>query len=232
VVRYLSHLSEQYRTGVTRARKLAAIRAFCGYLVANATLEHSPAEEVKMPKKEKHSPVYLRVDEYLRLLTTAGGNSRDFAILQLFLQTGIRVSELVGLRLSDVDTTNWTLTIHAKNNKERLIYLERKGMQALKSYLSVRPQSLDTHLFLNYEGTGISARGVSDIVEKYRKQAGIQKKISCHSLRHTFATYKASMGVTAFQLKEMLGHDSINTSLLYVHMAMVDPRKLMQQTSL
>ena len=229
---YLSHLAELGRSGVTRARKLAAIREFFKHLVAEGVLAKSPALGIPMPKKEKRSSVFLRTDEYVRLLTAAGGNPRDFCILQLFLQTGMRVSELVNLKLEDIDFVEGTLSIICKGNKQRTIYLEKKGTQALKSYLKVRPQSLDRHVFLNYGGTGISIRGVSDIVEKYRKLAGVTKKISCHSLRHTFATYKATKGVTAMQLQELLGHDNISTSLLYVHMAITDTGKLMEQTSL
>jgi len=139
---------------------------------------------------------------------------------------------LVNLKLNDIDFGAGTLSIIGKGNKQRTIYLEKKGTQALKSYLKIRAPSLDSHVFLNYAGSGISVRGVADIVEKYRKLAGIQKKFSCHSLRHTFATYKASKGVTALQLQELLGHTSIQTSLLYVHMAITDGRKLMEQTSL
>ena len=140
--------------------------------------------------------MFLRVDEYMRLLNAAAGNSRDYAILQLFLQTGIRVAELVGLQLSDIDLEAGTMLVNGKGNKQRTIYLEKKATQALRAYLASRPQSLDQHMFLNYQGTHLSVRGVMDIVEKYRKLAGISKKFSCHSLRHTCATYKAVKGYT------------------------------------
>lgn len=175
--------------------------------------------------------MFLRVDEYMRLLNAAAGNSRDYAILQLFLQTGIRVAELVGLQLSNIDLETGAMLINGKGNKQRTIYLEKKATQALRAYLSNRQQNTDQHVFLNYQGTHLSVRGVMDIVEKYRKAAGITKKFSCHSLRHTCATYKAVKGYTPPDLQELLGHRKPETSLIYVHMAR-DARQLMQQTSL
>ena len=232
IIDYLSFLSGQGRSGVTRARKLASIREYCKFLLAEQTIERSPAEQIAMPRKERKTRVYLRVDEYMRLLGAALGNSRDYAILQLFLQTGIRVGELVNLCLSDIDLTDQTMLINGKGKKQRSVNLEKKATQALKNYLSVRPQSLDGHLFLNYQGTNLSVRGVVDIVEKYRTLAGIQKKFSCHSLRHTCATYKAAKGYTVRQLQALLGHEKAETSLLYTHLVETDSRKLMQETSL
>ena len=175
--------------------------------------------------------MFLRVDEYMRLLNAAAGNSRDYAILQLFLQTGIRVAELVGLSLTDIDLEAGTMLVNGKGNKQRTIYFEKKATQAIRAYLTSRPHSLDQHVFLNYLGSGLSVRGVMDIVENYRKLAGISKQFSCHSLRHTCATYKAVKGYTPPDLQDLLGHKKPETSLIYVHMAR-DARQLMQQTSL
>ena len=229
---YLSSLADLGRSGVTRARKLAALKELFSYLVQEQIIALSPAQTVKMPKKEKRQKTYLRADEYRLLLAAAGGNTRDFAILQVFLQTGIRVSELITITLSDLDLENKTLKVHGKGKKEREIPLEKKGIQSLRSWLAVRPSTSDTHLFLNYEGTGFSIRGVRKIVDKYLKIAGIQKKISCHGLRHTFGTNKAALGMSAFQLKELFGHSNIQTSLDYVHIGTNDIRRAMELTSL
>ncbi len=231
VLDYISSLAGLNRSGVTRARKLASIREYCKFLVEEKSLSSSPAENIALPKKERKQRVFLRVDEYMRLLNAAVGNARDYCILQLFLQTGIRVAELVGLTLSDIDLTEGTMLVNGKGQKQRTIYLEKKATQAIKSYLKERPQSHEQQVFLNYQGTGLSVRGVMDIVEKYRKLAGISKEFSCHSLRHTCATYKAVKGYGPRELQDLLGHEKPETSFIYVHMAR-DAKKLMQQTSL
>lgn len=231
ILDYLSHLAGLGRSGVTRSRKLASIREYCKFLVSEQLLSHSPTDTIVRPKSERKQRVFLRVDEYMRLLNAAAGNSRDYAILQLFLQTGIRVAELVGLQLSDIDLASGTMLVNGKGNKQRTVYLEKKATQALRAYVPIRPHGADQQVFLNYQGSGLSVRGVMDIVEKYRKLAGISKKFSCHSLRHTCATYKAVKGYTPPDLQDLLGHKKPETSLIYVHMAR-DARQLMQQTSL
>src|SRR5438105_8609911 len=129
ILDYLSYLASLGRSGVTRTRKLAAIREYCKFLVDEKLLSSSPAEHIGMPKKERKSRVFLRVDEYMRLLNAAAGNSRDYAILQLFLQTGIRVGELVGLTLPAIDLVEGTMLINGKGMKQRTLYLEKKATQ-------------------------------------------------------------------------------------------------------
>ena len=145
---------------------------------------------------------------------------------------GERVSEAAAICVSDLDLEHKTLTIHGKGSKERVIPLEKKAYQALKSYLAVRPRTVDQHLFLNYQGVGLSVRGVRKVVEKYVKRSGIKKKISCHGLRHTCATNRAALGMNAFCLKTFLGHERIATSLEYVHIGTEELRKPMEVTSL
>ena len=199
----------------------------------HGAIAKSPVATITTPKKERNGRTWLLPEEYNRMLSLAGADPRDYAILQVFLQTGIRVSELCSLRISDIDFSGRTLTVTAgKGMAARTIELEPKGIKAIKSYLAVRPQSLSDHLFLNKEGEPLSERGVRWLVVSYRQQAGIAKKVSCHSLRHTFATYKAEKGVSPFQLKEWLGHANLNTTQIYVHMARTNSRKVMEATSL
>lgn len=112
-------------------RKLATIREYCKFLVREKIISSSPTDNIVRPKQERKQRVFLRVDEYMRLLNAAAGNSWDYAILQLFLQTGIRVAELVGLTLSDIDLEAGTMLINGKGNKQRTIYLEKKATQAI-----------------------------------------------------------------------------------------------------
>lgn len=232
IIEYLSYLAGLGRSGITRARKLASIREFFRYMHDRELIPSSPAASIAIPKKERRQQTYLRPDEYARLLSAAGSNPRDFAILQLFLQTGIRVSELVSLTLADVDLQNKALKVDGKGSKERSIPLEKKAIQAIKNYKAARPQSMDQHLFLNYEGTGLSRRGAEKIIEKYRSLSGITKHFSAHSLRHTFGSYKAEQGISPFQLKEWMGHSSISVTQLYVHMGRESSRRAMEQSSL
>jgi site-specific recombinase XerC len=119
------------------------IREYGKFLVDEGILVSSPAANIAMPKKERKSRVFLRVDEYMKLLNAATGHSRDYAILQLSLQRGIRVAELAGLTLSDIDLDAQTMLINGKGNKQRTVYLVKKAIQALKAYLADRPKSLD-----------------------------------------------------------------------------------------
>src|SRR2546425_4432756 len=229
---YLAYLSSLGRSGVTRARKLAALKSFFAYLKDENMIAISPADTIHMPNKERKRKVVLRTDEYSRMLSEAGGNPRDFSILQVFLQTGIRVSELIAITLEDLDIQSHVLKVHGKGNKERDIPLEKKSVQALKSWLAVRPESQDRHLFLNYTGEGLSIRGVRKIVDKYLKKAGITKQISCHGLRRTFGSAKAGKGMNAFQLQKLMGHERITTTIEYVEIGQEELRRAMEATSL
>jgi integrase/recombinase XerC len=234
ILEYLSFLAKKDLTGVARARKLSAIREYFRFLEGIGEITKSPTAGVETPKREKNARQFLRSDEYTKMLSLAGANARDYAILQVFLQTGIRVSELAHLTLADIDFIKPAITVRGKGNSQREIALEKKGIQALRSYLAVRmaPESTSERLFLNYQGESISERGVRKLVVKYTKAAGITKKASCHTLRHTFATYKAEKGVSPFQLQQWLGHANLNTTQIYVHLGKQNARKIMQDTSL
>ena len=229
---YLKYIEGLGRTNTTRRRKLAALKVFFKFLASGNIIAESPAASVKCPKKEKKRRDYLKPDEYNRVLALAGGHPRDFAILQVFLQTGIRVSELIAIELKDLNVEQKTLLIHGKGQKEREIPLEKKALQALKSWLSNRPQTHDTHLFLNYTGMGLSLRGVRKLVDKYVHEAGITKQISCHGLRRTCLTNKAARNMNAFAIQKLAGHEEMETTRLYVMLGTEELRPLMEATSL
>jgi site-specific recombinase XerD len=233
IAEYLSHLGEHGMSGKTRARKLSAIREYFRFLESEGLVTANPTLGVATPKKEQSGRTALRSDEYTKLLSLAGANPRDYAILQVFLQTGIRVSELCDLTREDIDFEQRLLRITSgKGMKTRTIELEKRGIQAIRSYLAVRPESLSNALFLNYQGERLSTRGVQKMLVKYLKAAGITKKISPHSLRHTFATYKAERGVSPYVLREWLGHARLDTTQIYVHMVRENTKKAMEATSL
>jgi integrase/recombinase XerC len=232
VLEYLSHCAKRELTGIARARKMSAIREYFRFLEGVGLITKSPTIGIETPKREKNGRQVLRPDEYTKMLSLAGANPRDYAVLQVFLQTGIRVSELAHLTIEDIDFIKPSITVRGKGSVEREIVLEKKGVHALKSYLAVRGESFSPRVFLNYQGEPISERGIRKLVVKYRKEAGITKKASCHTLRHTFATYKAEKGVSAFQLQQWLGHANLNTTQIYVHLGKQNARKIMQDTSL
>jgi len=232
VLEYLAALARRGLTGVARARKVSAIREYFRFLEGVEVIEKSPVSGIDTPKREKHTRQFLRSDEYTKMLSLAGANPRDYAILQVFLQTGIRVSELANLTIENVDFIKPAIRVRGKGNTEREIALEKRGVHALKNYLAVRPESHTGILFLNYQDEAISERGIRKLVVKYRKNAGITKRASCHTLRHTFATYKAEKGVSPFQLQQWLGHANLNTTQIYVHLGKQNAKKVMEQTSL
>jgi len=229
---YLGALADKGQTSTTRARKLIALQVFFASLVENGMLPESPAKKIKRPKREQKSKHVLRPDEYNHLLAEAAGNPRDYCVFQLFLQTGIRVSELIALTLSDIELEQKTITIHGKGSKERTIPLEKKSFQALQLYLKHRPAGVDQQVFLNYKGEGLSIRGVRKLVDKYLKRAGITKSISCHGLRRTCLTNKAARNMNAFAIQKLAGHARMETTKIYVQLGTEDLRPLMEQTSL
>jgi integrase/recombinase XerD len=229
---YLSYLANKGRAGTTRSRKLVSLHLFFSYLVQEGVISHSPTAKVKRPRRERKPKHVLRPDEFQRMVGAARGSPRDYALLQLLLQTGIRVSELIAIRLSELGLEHKTLTIHGKGSKECIIPLEKKALHALQSYLVVRPKTTNHHLFLNYQGHGLSIGGVRKIVEKYLKRVGITKKISCHSLHYTCATNSAALWMNTFCLRTPLRHEHMRMSKKYMPIGTEELRKLMEVTSL
>jgi len=233
LVEYLAHLAGRQLTGVSRARKVAALREYFRFLEANDVIARSPMQGIDTPKREQRGRNYLSSEEYNRVLAAAGANPRDFCILTLFLQTGVRISELCALTLTEVDIKGGTLTVReGKGQQAREIALERKAIAALKAWTRARPAGLGRQLFTNYRDEALSEWGVRKLLAKYLKAAGIARKITPHSLRHTFASHKARQGVSAFMLKDLLGHKNIATTQIYVHLEKQDVRKVMEATSL
>jgi len=213
ILDYLSDLGRKGLTGVARARKLSALRELFRFLEAQGIIRKAPTAGIDSPKREKNARAYLRPDEFTKMLSLAGSSPRDYAMLQVFLQTGVRVSELAGLTLSDIDLAKPAITVRGKGNIEREIALEKRGVQAIKNYLAARPQSISSTLFLNYQGFPISELGIRKLVVKYTKDAGITRRASCHTLRHTFATQQGSLTLST------IGHCKPASDRLTAHCA-------------
>lgn len=195
-------------------------------------LENNPAQDLETPKLDKRLPRYLNLDESKRLLSVVANEDnrnkeRDTAILKLFLNCGMRLSELVGINIRDIDFSECKLNVIGKGNKERTLYLNESCVKAIKDYLNVRPKqgikpdklNSDKALFLSERKERISKRTVQHIVEKELKIAGLDtSKFSTHKLRHTAATLMYQYGnVDIRALQVLLGHESISTTEIYTH---------------
>jgi site-specific recombinase XerD len=233
---FMQYLSAQRMSGVTRVRKLAAIRKFFAFMAENKILAGNPANTVKGARREEKEPNILYKEQYKALLYEASDNIRDYAIIQTFLQTGIRLSELVNLRVDDVDFEHRILTVRqGKGKKDRQIPLVDEAAKALRNYLRYRNTELildDDIFFLAKNGTSLNVSSVKYLVAKYVKKAGIRKKVSVHTLRHTFGAHKADKHMSLATLQELMGHKKKETTLKYIHLAKTNLRQEMVETSL
>lgn len=229
----------------TRARKISTIRVFFKYLaVKEKLIDVNPAQNLETPKQDKRMPKYLSLEDSQKLLEIASNEDnrnaeRDFAIITLFLNCGMRLAELVSINIKDIKFDDAKMTVIGKGNKERTIYLNNACMQAIKEYLEVRPKegidykSKDA-LFLSERKERISRRTVQHIVEKELRQAGLDStKYSTHKLRHTAATLMYQYGqVDIRALQELLGHASISTTEIYTHVANEQVRNAVENNPL
>jgi site-specific recombinase XerD len=233
---FMQYLAAKRLTGVTRVRKLAAIRKFFAFLEENSILAANPAHTVKGARREEKEPNILYKEQYKALLYEASDNIRDYAIIQTFLQTGIRLSELANVRVDDLDLEHRILTVRqGKGKKDRQIPLVEDAVKALRNYLRYRNTELivDTEiLFLAKNGTSLNVSTVKYTVAKYVKKAGIRKKVSVHTLRHTFGAHKADKHMSLATLQELMGHKKKETTLKYIHLAKTNLRAEMVQTAL
>lgn len=206
----------------TRARKVASIRSFYKYLVNKAkVMTDNPIQELDAPRQRQTLPRFLTLDECIQLLDSIDGANaeRDFCIITLFLNCGLRISELVGLNLTDVREDR--MRVLGKGNKERFVFLNAACRGALDDWLAVRAQSaaIDPYaLFITRKRTRITKDGVHYMIKKRLKAAGLDsEKYSAHKLRHTAATLMLKNGVDVRTLQEILGHEHLNTTQIYTH---------------
>jgi len=208
-------------SATARARKIASIRSYYKYLLKMNLISENPVQDLDSPKVLKPLPRYLSLDESVNLLESVDGNNaeRDFCILTLFLNCGLRISELVGLNLTDIRADS--LRILGKGSKERVVYLNEACVNSINSYLQYRKNiaSVDKNaLFLSSRRTRISKSTVHNVVKKRLAGAGLDtSKYSAHKLRHTAATLMLHNGVDVRTLQELLGHEHLNTTEIYTH---------------
>lgn len=225
---FLAMLNEQNYSKATSARKLATLRSFYKFLVRRGRLQTSPVAAIRTPKQEKRLPRFLDSQQINTLLACPDTNTllgaRDRAILETLYSSGLRVSELVSLDLSDVDFLGEVIHVRGKGKKERITPIGGSALQALQRYLTfrdadTRKDSFDIQsLFINKHGQRLSTRSVRRKLDKYLAMAGLDPRISPHTLRHSFATHMLNNGADLRVVQELLGHQSLSTTQIYTHL--------------
>lgn len=224
---YLAWLHEQGYSKSTIGRRLAAVRSWCRFLCRQGVFKANPADGLRGPRQDRHLPHFVQRDDMLRLLATPPAGEplgvRDRALLETLYSAGLRVSELTGLDVDDVDLDGGCATVRGKGKRERLALLGPHAVAAVRLWLGqraviiarrVRPQ---TALFLNRFGTRLSSRSVGRLLEKYLALAGLDPRTSPHTLRHSFATHLLDAGADIRSVQELLGHRSLGTTQIYTH---------------
>ncbi len=226
IISYLSY-SDKYLSNstATRSRKLSSMRSFFNYLSKTVgIIQDNPMQLIEGPKIGKRLPIFLELEQVKKLLETVLSNedefyrTRDYAIIMLFLNTGIRLSELVNIKTNDIKK-DASLNIIGKGNKERLLYINDSTLAAINDFLIIRPNSDIENIFTDKSGlTFLGTRGIQYALKKYIKLAGLDSKISPHKLRHTAATLLFQYGdIDIRTLQVILGHESIATTQIYTH---------------
>ena len=224
--KYMAYMERRKYKASTISRNVASMKAFFHYLLKSGMIQKDISDCLRAPKVERSAPDILTEEEVERLLGGPSGDSdkeiRDSAMLELLYATGIRVSELIGLRISDVNMHMGYL-ICREDNRERMIPFGSQAREALQRYLSRAREHMVTNeardvLFVNCQGAPMSRQGFWKIVKYYAKKAGISKDITPHTLRHTFAAHLVEGGTDLKSVQEMLGHSDISTTHMYVNM--------------
>ncbi len=227
VFRYLKYLYDRDLNRNSISRKLSSIRTFYNYLVNNDLVKINYFSDISNPKKNKSLPHYLKDDEINKLFsipdTSTALGQRNLLIIEMLYATGVRVSELVNIKLKDIDIYNDSIKIMGKGNKERIVFFGSFCKSALEIYLDEGRKELDKkgsiYLFLNKFGNKLSDRMIRNILDDLILKAGVEKHVHPHMIRHTFATDMLNSGADLMTVKELLGHESINTTSIYTHVS-------------
>ncbi len=211
----------------TRAHYLTVINSFYNYLVAEDIILNVPTQTIKLPKLEKKLPEYLtieEVDKLFNIIPTKPNDYRNIAMLETIYATGMRVSELVNLKISDIDFNEGIIRVLGKGSKERIVPINRTAESALKEYIHEQRNYLlklndSEYVFINSFGKKISRQGFFKIIKALCKENGINKNVSPHTLRHSFATHLLNNGADLRIIQELLGHSQLTTTQIYSHLS-------------
>jgi integrase/recombinase XerC len=232
---YLSELAERGIAKASIARKLSAIRSFFRYLVREELIAKNPIEQVSSPKLDRRLPAFLTQEEMEKLLNAPDLSTplgqRDRALLELLYASGLRVSELVGLTLEQIDLETNEIRVWGKGSKERVVLMGQPAAEALKDYIQegrarLRGEKKTKALFLDRYGQRLTERSVQRLLNQYAKKAGIGKRVHPHMLRHTFATHLLDGGADLRVVQELLGHARLTSTQIYTHVTKGQARKV------
>ncbi len=223
---YLAHLSRRKLARASVARHLSALRSFFKYLVREGAVEANPARTVSTPKREKHLPTVMQPSDVALLIEQPDRSEplglRDAAFLELLYASGLRIGELVGIDIDDLELRARLVKVHGKGSKERIVPFGTKAEEALRAWLAVRGDLVsdadEQAVFVNYRGRRITTRSVRRLFDTYLKQAALRAGISPHTMRHSFATHLLNAGADLRGIQELLGHSSLSTTQKYTHL--------------
>ncbi|MFH0840345.1 MAG: tyrosine recombinase XerC [Candidatus Omnitrophota bacterium] len=222
--KYLANMKEKNYSKRTVARKLASLRSFFKFLYREGYIKANPSSGIATPKLDKKLPIFLGPDEVSRLIESPNEKDasglRDRAIMETLYSTGMRVSELVGMSLNNVDFIGGVVKVFGKGKKERLAPIGDKALRAIRNYLDKRGVARlndKKAVFLNKGGQRLTDRGVRRIMEKYIKRVSLREGVSPHTLRHSFATHLLNRGADLRSVQELLGHMNLSTTQIYTH---------------
>lgn len=224
IERYMAWLFDRGREKTSQARALSGVKSFFNFLMISDKIENSPAEFILTPKFGRQLPDILSTDEIDRIIATVDTSSvkglRDSAMLELLYSCGLRVSELVSLKIQDLFFGEGYIRVIGKGDKQRLVPISATARERVHRYLDKRPEtrSGEDALFLNNRGSRLTRVMVFTILKQAARNAGIEKRISPHTFRHSFATHLLEGGASIRQVQEMLGHESILTTEIYTHL--------------
>ncbi len=235
---YMFSLVEKNLLNRSIERKIIPIKELFRFLIRQDYLEHNPLRRIKTPKYKRKLPHFFTEDEMVRLLElpvlSENTGIRDRAILELFYSSGLRISEMAGINIDDVDLKNEVVKVFGKGSKERLVPMTELAVSALSDYFKIRftfaPKLQEKSVFLTTKGLRISTYIIYKIVKSYINQIISEKGFSPHTLRHSFATHLLSHGADIRAIQEMLGHEDIGTTEVYTHVTMEDIKSVYSQT--
>lgn len=219
---YLAHLARRKLSRSSIARHLSALRSFFKFLMREEIVAANPARSVATPRREKHLPAVLQTSDVAVLLEAPDLSTplgiRDRAWMELMYASGLRISELVGIDLDDIELRARLVKVRGKGSKERIVPFGSKALEAIRAYLDVRSAPESDALFVNYRGERITARSVRRLFNGYVRDASLRAGISPHTLRHSFATHLLNAGADLRAIQELLGHASLSTTQKYTHL--------------